>query len=201
MAAAGGRDRLQTHRVCAVANVIHERPRAIERRRPEIVGIPAHGIAGGVAYPAIDAFDGGIGGDARGAVRPDAFDLVVARLRRHERALRPLPLVEEGLHVGGQILDDGQILERPDLETAVLDYARDVRAAGPARPSVHGHGAGAAHAHAAGKAVRQRRIEMTLNKRHDVEHGLVFAPGDVVSLVSSLLRAAPERHGQLGSWI
>ena len=116
-------------------------------------------------------------------------------------SLRPLPLVEEGLHVGGQILDDGQILERPNLEPTVLDYTRDVRAAGPARPSVHGHGAGAAHAHAAGKAVRQRRVEMTLNERHDVEHGLVFAPGDLVSLVSSLLRAAPERHGQLGSCI
>src|SRR5207245_3861719 len=108
---------------------------------------------------------------------------------------------EEGLHVGGQILDDGQILERSNLEAAVLDYARDVRAAGPARPSVHGHGAGAAHAHAAGKAVRQRRVEMTLNKRHDVEHGLVFARGDLVSLVSALLRTARERYRQLGSWI
>src|SRR5262245_37536687 len=42
---------------------------------------------------------------------------------------------------------------------------------------------------------------MTLNERHDIEHGLVFAPGDLVSLVSPLLRAAPERHGQLGSAI
>src|SRR5262249_28017708 len=53
----------------------------------------------------------------------------------------------------------------------------------------------------AGKAVRQRRVEMTLNERYDIEHGLVFAPGDLVGLVSPLLRAAPQRHGQLGSWI
>src|SRR5262245_62581655 len=107
VAAAAGGGGMETLGIASIADVVHERPRAIERRRPEIVGIPAHGIAGGIAYPAIDAFDGGIGGDARRAVRPDAFDLVAARLRRHERALRPLPLVEEGTHVGGQILDDG----------------------------------------------------------------------------------------------
>src|SRR5262249_50146976 len=136
-AAAGRRARLQTLRVPSVADVVHERPRAIERRRPEIVGIPAHGIAGGIAYPAIDAFDGGIGGDARPAVRPDAFDLVAARLRPHERAPRPLPLVEEGTHVGGQILDDGEILGRSNPEPTVLNYTRDVRAAGPPRGCGH----------------------------------------------------------------
>src|SRR5215813_10349020 len=57
------------------------------------------------------------------------------------------------------------------------------------RTSVHRCGAGAAHADAAGKAVRQRRVEMTLNEGYDVEHGLVFAPGDLVGLVSPLLRA------------
>src|SRR5262249_40578189 len=153
-----------------------ERPRAIERRRPEIVGIPAHGIAGGIAYPAIDAFDGGIGGDARRAVRPDWFYLVVAGLRWLETPPRPRPLVGESADLVGQIFDDGQICERSDLEAAALGHARHVRAAGPARSAVHRHGAGAAHADAAGKAVGQRRVEMALNERHDIEHGLVFAP-------------------------
>src|SRR5262249_10550313 len=90
----------------------------------------------------------------------------------------------------------GAISRRPSL-TTLETCVRQV----PRGPPVHGHGAGAAHAHAAGKAVRQRRVEMTLNERHDVEHGLVFAPGDLVALVSSLLRAAPERHGQVGSGI
>src|SRR5262249_52310726 len=183
VAAAGGRDRLQTLGVAPVAHVVHERPRAIERRRPGIVGIPAHGIAGGIAYPAIDAFDGGVGGDARRAVRPDVLDLLVARLRRHEGALRAVPLVEEGAHVGNQILDDGQIRERPDLEAAALGHARHVRAAGPARGAVHRHGAGAAHADAAGKAGRQRRVGIAVNERPNVEPGLGFAPGDLVDIV------------------
>src|SRR5262249_18157869 len=199
VAAAGSRDRLQTLGVCAVANVVDERPRAIERRRPEIARIPAHGIAGGVAYAAIDAFDGGVGGDARGTVRPDAFDFVVARPRGHERALRPLPLVEEGPHVGGQILDDGQILEWPNLKPAVLHDTRQVRTAGPARPPVHGHGAGAAHAHAAGKAVRQRRGKKALNERHHVEQRPGFAPRGLVTLLSALLPAPPEAHGRGGT--
>ena len=137
----------------ASRGIIHERPSAIERRRPEIVGIPAHGIAGGIAHAAIDAFDGGVSGNPRRAVRPDLLDSVAPRLRRHERALRLLPLLEEGAHVGDQILDDGQVLKRPDLEASALGHARYMRAAGPARPAVHRHGTGAAHADPAGKTV------------------------------------------------
>ena len=88
----------------------------------------------------------------------------------------------------------GPMSRRPRLATL-----RYMRAAGPARPAVHRHGAGAAHADPAGKTVGQRRVEMALNEGHDIEHRLVFAQRDTVSLVSALFRAAPERYGQVGS--
>ena len=65
VAAAGGGDRRQPLRVAGVAHVVDERPGAVERGRAEIVRVPAHRVAGGVADAAIDALDGGIGGHAR----------------------------------------------------------------------------------------------------------------------------------------
>src|SRR5438067_11080612 len=42
-------------RAIAVAHVVHERPRPIERRRPEIAWIPRHDVAARVAHGAADA--------------------------------------------------------------------------------------------------------------------------------------------------
>ena len=106
VAAARGGDRPQTLGISGVALVIHQCPGTVERRGPEIVGVPAHGIAGGVAYGAIDALDGRVGSDPRGAVRPHTRNIILARLRWCEDPFGLLPLVEEGPQVGGQILDD-----------------------------------------------------------------------------------------------
>src|SRR5205814_4277094 len=94
--------------------------------------------------------------------------------------------------------DDGQILERADLEPALAGDGRNMRAAGPTRAAVHGHRAGAAYPHPAGKAVRKRGIEMALNERDDVEHGLVRAQRHLVGFVAALPGATPERNGKLG---
>src|SRR5262245_63522998 len=87
MATAGGRDRLQTLAGRAVADVVHERPRAVERRRPEIVGVPAHRIASGITYGAIDALDRRVGGNPRRGVRPGRCDVLAAGARRHDGAV------------------------------------------------------------------------------------------------------------------
>src|SRR5262245_9809258 len=68
----------QTRVLAGVAMIVDERPGAVERRWSEVVPVPAHAIAGRVAYGAIDAFDGGVGGQARGRGRLDALDGVAA---------------------------------------------------------------------------------------------------------------------------
>src|SRR4051794_40299997 len=102
-------DRLDTIGVSGIANVVDQRPSAVERGGPEIVRIPAHRVASGIADTAIDTFNSGIGGLAFGGRRLDLLDLIVTCLRRDKRALRLLPFIEERTHVGGEVLDDGQV--------------------------------------------------------------------------------------------
>ena len=130
---------------------------------------------------------------ARRAGGRDPLDRVVPGLARREHALGLLPLLEEGGHVAGEVLDDGQVGERPDLEPAVLHHLRDVRAAGPARAAVDRHGAAAAHADAAGEAVGERGVGVALHPGDDVEHGLVLAQRHRVGPIAAVGLAAPER--------
>ena len=78
-------------------------------------------------------------------------------------------------------LASGPISMRPFSTTL-----RDVRAAGPARPAVDGHGAAAAHADAAGEAIGERGIGVALHPRHDVEHGLVVAQRHAIGLIAAV---------------
>jgi len=48
MAAAGRRNGVQAGSIAGIALVIHQRERARQRRRPQIIRIPPHGIAAGV---------------------------------------------------------------------------------------------------------------------------------------------------------
>src|SRR5262245_2237805 len=41
--------------VAGIAHIVDEGPGAVERRRAQIVLVPAHRVAGGVAHPAVDA--------------------------------------------------------------------------------------------------------------------------------------------------
>ena len=77
----------------------------------------------------------------------------MAGLGWRERAFRLLPFLKERLHVGGEILDHRQILERTDFKPAASGDFGDMRAAGPTRFAVHGHRARAADPDAAGKTI------------------------------------------------
>src|SRR5579872_2226236 len=80
MTAASFRHRLQSRRVTGVAGVVHQRPCPRERRRTEIIVIPAHGIAGSVTNSAIDAFDCRVGSAPFGRRRQDFLDILVSCL-------------------------------------------------------------------------------------------------------------------------
>ena len=163
-------------RVARIAHVVDQRPGAVERGRAQIVLVPAHRIAGRIAHGAIDALDGGVGGDARRGCPARSARSASARVLLGANA--PLAFChfsKNGGHVAGEVLDDRQVGERADLDAAVLDHLRDVRAAGPARAAVDRHGAAAAHADPAGEAVGERRVGVALHPGHHVEHGLVLA--------------------------
>ncbi len=194
VATAGRRHRLQARGATGIAFVVEERPRPRQRRRPEIILVPAHRIAGGVTDPAIDAFDGRVNGAPRRAIWPDLLDFIVACLGRRKNPLSFLPLLKERLHVGRQVLDDGQVFQRADLEPAAAGNLRHVGAAGPARSAIDGHGTGAADADPAGETIRQGRIDMALHEGDNVEHGLARALRHAVGLVAPILGAAPKRH-------
>src|SRR6266516_5087696 len=117
--------------------------------------VPAYAVAGRIAHAAIDAFDCRSGGEPRRAVGPDGLDRIVPGLRWRERAPCLLPFLEERPHVGSEILDHRQILERPDLEPAAFGDPRHMGATGPARPSVDRHGAGAAHSDPTRETIRE----------------------------------------------
>src|ERR1700719_5065269 len=99
MAAARRRHRLQTRGTAGIAFVVEERPRPRQRRRTEIILVPAHRIAGGVTDAAIDAFDGRVGQAPRRAVGADWLDFLVPCLARCKNTLSLLPLLKERLHV------------------------------------------------------------------------------------------------------
>src|SRR5262245_6750388 len=196
VAAARGGDRLKARPIAGVTLVVDERPCTIERGRPEISCIPSDRIARGVTDAAIDAFNGGIGGQAGAAVGPDLRDRIVAGFGGHERAFRLLPFLEEQAHVGCQILDHRQVRKRRDFDAARARDFRDMGAAGPARQPIDRHGARPADTHAASKTVGKGRIEVPLHERNHIEYGLVLAQRHLIILVMALLRAAPNCHAQ-----
>src|ERR1051326_9282891 len=104
VAAPGRPGRREAFGIGAVAHVVDQRPGAVERRGPEIIGVPAHAVAGRIADAAIDAFDRRVRRAPGRAVGPDFFDRIVPGLRRRERPLRPPPLLEERPHVRGEAL-------------------------------------------------------------------------------------------------
>ena len=182
--------------IAGVAHVVDQRPGAVERGGAQIVLVPAHRIAGGIAHRAIDALDGGIGGDARR--RSSARSARSASLRASCSArTRPWPAATSRRTAAmsqARSLMIGRLASGPISSLPVLHHLRGVRAAGPARAAVDGHGAAAAHADAAGEAVGQRGIGVALHPGDDVEHGLVVALRHGVDLVAAVGLAAPERN-------
>ena len=93
----------------AVALVLDQGPGAVERRRAQVLRIPRHHVARGVAHGAADALDAGIRLHARRRVRPHFREVVLARGVAAEFAFGARPLVEKLAHVGHQVANDRQV--------------------------------------------------------------------------------------------
>ncbi len=113
MAARIARYRIQPFVACAIARIIHQGPGAVERRRPQIITIPGHNIAGSVADGAADAFNARIGFAPSLAAGGDHGEFIrhgaIRRVLWLKKPLRPLPFVEEGRQISGQVADHRQI--------------------------------------------------------------------------------------------
>src|SRR5690349_16263136 len=147
-------DRAKAFAAGGVANVVDERPGAIERRGAEKSGAPLDDVAGGIADAAADAFDARVACGPRGGIRPDDGERIASGAIATEAPLGARPLVEKLAHVGDEITNDRQMRERADFDAIAVDDLRDVRAAGPARHAVDRHRAGAAHADPACESIR-----------------------------------------------
>ena len=200
MAARIARDRRQPFAPRAVAHIVHQRPGAVERGGAQIVGVPGHDVATGMAGAAADAFDAGIGSLPLRAGGGHGLELgrdrAIGGLARLEAAARAGPFVEEGGHVCGQVADDRQVGQRPQFQHAVLRHAADMGPAGPARAAIHGHRAGPAHADAAGEAIGKARLDLALDVGDDVEHRLVGMGGHPEGLQRAVLAPPPDLHRQ-----
>ena len=181
VAARIARDCAQALGALGVAHVIDQGPGAVESGGAQEVGPPLHHVARRIAHRAADALDAGVHGLTLGAVGAHAGKWLVAGLLALKAPEGPRPFVEEGAHVGGQVLDHRQIGQRRDLQHAVVAYhLGHMGAAAPTRLAIDRHGAGAAHAHAASETVGQGGIEHALHVRHHIEHGLVVLAWHVV---------------------
>ena len=58
------RDSREPRATRTVAHVVHQRPGPVERRGPQIIGIPPDDVARRVAHAATDAFDRRVDGEA-----------------------------------------------------------------------------------------------------------------------------------------
>src|SRR5262249_14881302 len=182
--------------VPGVAHVVDQRPGAVERGRPEIVPVPRDDVAGRVTDAAADALDAGVGRPPLRRRRRHHGEVLCRRGPRLEKALGVTPFVEELRHVDREILDDGEVAQRLQLEPAVARDLRYARTAGPARTPVHHHRAGAAHADAAGEAIGECWILLALDLGDDVEDGLVFPARNLEGLEAAFARPAPDIDGE-----
>src|SRR5438552_14209149 len=87
----------------AVALVLHQRPRPVQRRRAEIFRVPGDDIAGAVAHRTADAFDAGVDRLAGLGIRTHPGEIVLSRAAALEATPGTSPLVEEAAHVRDEI--------------------------------------------------------------------------------------------------
>src|SRR5579885_118657 len=186
------RHRFEPFGLAAVAHVVDQSPSAVERGRTQIIAIPGHNVAGGIADAATDAFDAGIGRLSFLRLRRNDGEILLRRGARLKEAMRRFPLVEELRHLHRKVFHHGEIAQRLEPQALITgDDLVDPRAAGPARPPIHHHGAGSAHADAAGKTIGKGRIVLALDFGHHVEDGLVLSARKSEGLELAILRAAP----------
>ena len=174
--------RLQTFLVSAIARVILQAPGPVQRGRAEIIPVPGNDVTGGVTDATVDTFDGRVSGLPLGGAWRNIGDLVIARAGAGEMTFSPFPFFEKLAHIAGEVPDYRKVAQRLDGDAAVLYNLVDMGATGPARNSVDHHRAGTTHTHAAGKAIAQAGIEVTLDPGDHVENGLTWLLRDFESL-------------------
>src|SRR5690348_3007 len=103
LATAVGGHRTHARNAGAIAHVVDERPRAVQRRGTEIIALPADDVARRVADRATDALDRRVDRPALWRRGRDLRKIVLAGCRRLELALRGRPFVEERRHVDDEI--------------------------------------------------------------------------------------------------
>ena len=179
MAARIARHRIQPFTARAITRIIHQGPGAVERRGAKVIAIPGHNIAGSVADGAANAFNAGISLSPRLTARRHHGEFIrhgaIRRVLRLKKPLRALPFVEKRRQVRGKIADHRQIGQGAQFKRAIrARHFPHMRPAGPARAAIHCHGAGPAHANAAGEAIGQAWVKLSLDMRDDIKHGLII---------------------------
>ena len=202
MAARIARHRIQPFAARAIPRIIHQSPGAVERRRAKVIAIPGDNIAGSVANGAADAFNAGIGLSPRLTARCHHGKFI-----RHgaircifwlKKPLCPLPFVEEGRQISGQIADHRQIGQGAQFKRAIrARHLAHMRPAGPARAAIHCHGAGPAHANTAGEAIGKAWVKLSLDMCHHIQHGLIVARRHVITREAARFLTAPDADLEL----
>jgi len=202
MAAGIARHRIQPFTARAITRIIHERPGAVERCRPQIIAIPGDNIAGRVTYRAADAFNAGISFSPGLAAGGDHGKFnrhgTIRRVLRLKKPLRTLPFVEEGRQISGQVADYRQIGQGAQFQRAIAaHHFPHMRPAGPTRAAIHCHGTRPAHANAAGEAIGKAWVQFALDKRDDIQHGLIVARRHIIARETARILTTPDTDLEL----
>ena len=113
-----------------------------------------------------------------------------------EAAARTLPAFEERREIGRQILDDRKIAQWLDTQAIVLKDPTNVRATGPPRSIIDGHGARAAHTNPTGKPIGERWIDLPLHPGDNVQNRLVVLPRNLVGTQRAVFAPAPDLNDE-----
>jgi len=202
MAAGIARHRIQPFTARAITRIIHERPGAVERCRPQIIAIPGDNIAGSVANGAADAFNPRIGfapslaaGCHHGEfIRHGAIRCIL----RLKKPLRALPFVKEGRQISRQVADHRQIGQGAQFQSAIgTHHLADMRPAGPARTAIHCHGTRPAHANTAGEAIGKAWVQFALDMGDNIQHGLIIARRHIIARKTARILSPPDTDLEL----
>ena len=202
MATGIARHRIQPFTARAIPRIIYQGPGAVKRRRPQIIAIPGHNIAGSVANGAADAFNPRIGfapslaagGDHGKFIRHGA----IRRVLWLEKPLCAPPFVKEGRQISRQVADHRQIGQGAQFQSAIgTHHFPHMRPAGPARAAIHRHGARPAHANAAGEAIGKAWVQFALDMGDDIQDGLIVARRYSIMRVAARFLTPPDTDLEL----
>ena len=195
---------LQALEMLVVARIAHEAIGLGERCGPDELRVDLHRQAVRDAGAALDAGHRLRHVDHRLA-RHDVLALGDRLLRDEPRGDAPDLLPVDRLHVHDEVLDDGHVAHRLDLDHAVgrmLLRLVEVRVTGEVRMAVDAHAAGAADRRAARAADPDRPVVARLGLQDALEHRAVRLELDRVLLpvraVPGLGVVAAQSQGELG---